>query len=255
MNSLTSYHLKIIAIVSMIIDHTCKIFYQPIQSYLLAYFSYPLSYFLYLSVESLGRIAFILFAFLVANTCYYTHSIQKYIIRLFVFGLISEMPFQYFISIINATPFQPSLALTNVFFTLALGALSILGYRYFSLNSTLQFIPLLLCCLIAYLLNCDYRIFGVILIFSFYYFRDRKQQMISAIFLLFSYYIVYHSIIYKVSLHSTMTMCIYFIYSLLALYFIDHYNSQKGKSIKYIFYIFYPAHMIILCAIYQFYFI
>lgn len=239
----------------MIIDHTCKIFFQPIQSYLLAYFSYPLSYFLYLSVESLGRIAFILFAFLVSNTCHYTRSIQKYIIRLFIFGLISEIPFQYFISIIKATPFQPSLALTNVFFTLSLGALAILGYQYFCLNSALRLLPLLLCCLIAYLLNCDYRAFGVILIFSFYYFRDKKQQLISAIFLLFSYYIVYQSIIYKVSLYSTITMCIYFIYSLFALYCIDHYNSQKGKSIKYIFYIFYPAHMIILCAIYQLYFI
>lgn len=255
MKNLTRYHLKIIAITSMLFDHTWKLFIGPISTFFANHFDYPISFILFQSIESLGRIAFVLFAFMISEGCKYTHNINKYIMRLLIFGFISEIPFQYFISIIHHQSFQFSFGLTNVFFTLTLGAIAIKGNQALSKKSLLSFLPLCLCCIIAYFINCDYDVFGVLLIFSFYYFLNKSSQLIFAILLLFSYYIIYQLSIYPININLVITSTLYFIGALLGIYCIAHDHSQLGKPLKYIFYIFYPVHLIILCAIYQLFYI
>ena len=73
---LNGFHLKLIAICTMFIDH-------------LGYTLFPGD----LWLRCVGRVAFPIFCFLIAEGCVYTHDRRKYALRLLAFALLSEIPF------------------------------------------------------------------------------------------------------------------------------------------------------------------
>lgn len=100
--SMTSFKLKIIAMSSMIVDHFAHIYLRGFQSYQWA--------------RAIGRIAFPLYAFLVAESCRYTRHREHYLLRLGLFALISEVPYDL---AFNAGKID-FLTRTNIFYTLFL---------------------------------------------------------------------------------------------------------------------------------------
>ena len=102
--------LKYIAIISMIIDHVNKALIYP-------YLTSPNGFLTTLSniFDIIGRIAFPLFCFFVVEGFFKTRSRKKYLINLFIFGVISEVPFDMFTT---ASFFNNNWQ--NVMFTLAL---------------------------------------------------------------------------------------------------------------------------------------
>lgn len=98
---LTAFHLKLIALATMIVDHVgAALDFIPRVSYNL--------------MRSIGRIAFPLYAFLIAEGCRYTRSRERYLLRLGLLALISEIPFDlafynWGISFLDST---------NIFYTL-----------------------------------------------------------------------------------------------------------------------------------------
>lgn len=121
---LTSFHLKIIALTCMIIDHIgATVLDGPSFSIL----------------RWIGRIAFPLYAFMIAEGCRYTRSREKYLLRLGLFALVSELPFDlafwYNPKAINTSVdgyIAPTISFfdqTNVFFTLFFGVACIHIYE------------------------------------------------------------------------------------------------------------------------------
>lgn len=78
---LTAFHLKVAALITMVIDHTAAVF------------SFPQS--VDTLMRSIGRIAFPIYAFFIAEGCRHTRSREKYMLRLGLFGLISQFPFVF----------------------------------------------------------------------------------------------------------------------------------------------------------------
>ena len=97
---LNGFHLKLIAICTMFIDH-------------LGYTLFPGD----LWLRCVGRVAFPIFCFLIAEGCVYTHDRKKYALRLLVFALLSEIPFNLMNSGMIWDPYDQ-----NVLWTLLLGA-------------------------------------------------------------------------------------------------------------------------------------
>ena len=104
---LTAFHLKVIALVIMVVDHTAAA---------LEIIPMPLNTFL----RRIGRIAFPIYAFLVAEGCRHTRSREKYLLRLGVFALISEIPFDlaFDSNWRTGVPGIDFLNFTNVFYTM-----------------------------------------------------------------------------------------------------------------------------------------
>ena len=77
-----------------------------------------------LTLRSIGRIAFPIFCFLLVEGFLHTHNIKKYLIRLLIFAFVSDVPFDlaFFTKI--------GLDHQNVFFTLLLGMLALVGIDY-----------------------------------------------------------------------------------------------------------------------------
>lgn len=76
---LTAFHLKMVALITMITDHTAA--------------ALPLPGAVNTLMRSIGRMAFPIYAFFIAEGCRYTRSREKYMLRLGLFGLISQFPF------------------------------------------------------------------------------------------------------------------------------------------------------------------
>ena len=100
---MTSFVLKIIALITMFIDHLGYAIYGK--------FSY---------LNYIGRIAFPIFAFQISEGFVHTKNIKKYFIRLLVFAIISQLPFMLFLSTFSKNIYE-----LNIFFTLSFGLLAI----------------------------------------------------------------------------------------------------------------------------------
>lgn len=218
---MTSFALKLIALISMLFDHCGYIFFNRVTFF-----------------NVIGKVSFPIFAFQISEGYKHTKKLKLYFFRLFVFAIASQIPFMLFLFCLKSSPFY-----LNIFFTLFLGLLAITIYD----KSKSKPVGLLLVCfivLIAELIHCDYGWFGVSIIFLFYLFKDKKVFMNLSFILVV---IIRYSILY---LESFSIFQIYFmVASCLALIFINLYNGEKGKNIKYLFYLFYPVHLLILVLI------
>ncbi|MBE5965922.1 MAG: hypothetical protein E7255_02995 [Lachnospiraceae bacterium] len=234
-----SFTLKMIAIITMLIDHIGAIFI-------------PENTLLYFIFRGIGRLAFPIFVFLIVEGFYHTSNIKRYLARLGAFALLSEIPFD--IAFYNSN--HPGANLVreiskgeytivlnrmmqsqNVFFTLFLGLLLITLINRVEkkfqneviYSSAIISALTLVFCFAAFLLRTDYSYAGILLIAAFYLFRGNK------VLLTVSLLIVSGGIIGSINILATLSML-----------FISLYNGEKGKDIKYFFYIFYPAHLLLL---------
>ncbi|QEY34394.1 hypothetical protein FL966_04615 [Caproiciproducens galactitolivorans] len=210
--NMTRAQIKILAIVTMLIDHIGAIFFPQIPLF-----------------RIIGRLSFPLFCFFIAQGVLYTSNVRAYLGRLFLFALLSEIPYDL---AFYSTIWNPQKQ--NVFFTLFFGLAAISFLRTFLetkpfLACTLAVIPVLT----AEVLHTDYGWFGVTLVILFYCLRDVKTKGV-LLFVLFN------------TGYSFLTGTIK-LYAAAAGVPILFYSGKKGKpDWKYFFYVFYPAHLLLL---------
>ncbi|MEG0229588.1 MAG: TraX family protein, partial [Oscillospiraceae bacterium] len=173
----------------MLLDHVYKVFFPFLMPIIEKLFNTNQidSYFIILLLFGIGNATMPIFAWFVAEGCHYTHNIKAYIGRLLLFGIISEIPFQLMIKLINAEPLSLEIGLTNIMFTLALGAISCCGYQFSQdkKQHILKWCVPLACAAIAYFLKTDYDAYGVLAVFVCYIFKDKKLKLISLTSLIF----------------------------------------------------------------------
>ena len=224
MNGISGSWLKMIACVSMLIDHTASHVFRWMDWAYYVFFQIGhheiTPYFIMRGV--IGRWAFPLFAFLIVEGYLHTHDRKKYGMNLLVCALISEIP----CNLVHTNKFFYSGQ--NVFFTLLLGYLGLCvieRYKEDFKNLAKYLVPLFVASIV---LRSDYGCAGFGFILLIYLLRDNKLLM---------------SIVGTGALPST-------IFSGMAFIPIWFYNGERGfvrgKVWKYAFYAFYPVHLLIL---------
>lgn len=252
---LTSTSLKIIAITAMFIDHFAA---SGVYGLLSGNFNNPYYYNepMYIILRTIGRLTFPIFAFFIAEGFYNTRSRYRYLFRLAVFAFISEIPFDLAFNVkLPMASFWSifDFADQNIFFTLALGLLAIIAFDFFKnkegiFKRTIGFLLVLAIGYLANILKTDYGLLGVLMIFSFYYFRGNFVGVsisISAINVLMVNMAVYYVLIGR-NLPFINFVQLFGVLPLILIYF---YNNQKGFNLKYFFYWFYPVHLSVLFCI------
>ena len=203
-----------------------------------------------------GRLAFPIFAFQIVEGFVHTSNFRLYARRLFIFGLISEIPFNLFYSSSIFYPFHQ-----NVMFTLLLGLLAIRVIEKAKTEKSIKAITLAVLAVIgAWTLGMitfvDYQGMGVLTVVAFYVFRDFKfawlGQLVSMILLNIVFFMgLYIPIeIFGLTLDFQTQG-----FAVLALIPIWLYNGKKGSSnkiIQYGMYAFYPVHIFVLYLIAKF---
>ena len=228
--SLSSNALKIVAAFSMVLDHVGYLFFPKIALF-----------------RIFGRLAFPIFAYFIAEGCFYTRNKLQYFLRIFVLGAVCQGAYtlatgDFYIGVLPVFSFSVLLiflcmamkkALTEGKFLPALG--------FFFLSGAMAVGYFFLCQNVS----VDYGFFGWLLpLFAALprLLTSEKRPLspqIQRLFMLLSFAV-------GLVLLAFDRQMIQF-YGLLALPFLGLYNGQRGKwKMKYFFYLFYPLHLLIL---------
>lgn len=214
---MSSFILKIISILAMTFDHIGAIL-LPSELWL----------------RAIGRITMPIMAYQAATGFRKTKSVSRYLLRLGIFALLSE-PIYYLL-------FEHH---TNVIATIFFGVSSLYladvikertNNKYFRLFSYALF------SLLAYVLQTDWSFTGVFLIIAFYHANTDKIKIL--LYPLPVYLLYMTTFLGKGTAYFQLNLIQLF--GLLALPLICLSNGQRGPKAKYLFYIFYPLHMIII---------
>lgn len=200
--------LKSIAIITMLIDHIGLIFFPQ-----------------FIIFRLVGRIAFPLFAWGVANGYKKTRNVKKYALRILLLALISQ-PI-YFLVIEKST--------LNICFGLFIGLISI----YFldkSMDKKINIIFLLIVLAIPFIVNIEYGIYGVLSILLFFISKNNlslviKQSLLSFVFILLN------------------SISFFQILSLPAFFIINYFEKYDFKINRFFQYSFYPLHLLVIYVI------
>ena len=202
---LNSFQLKCIAMITMLIDHIGAILFP--GQYLF---------------RMIGRLSFPIFCFLLVEGFYHTRNVEKYMIRLGCFAIISEIP--------HDLAFQNELLEfehQNIFFTLLLGLVLMNAIQKTNKTGT-RAVYVLMAMWAANTFGLSYDARGILLIMIFYFLRDRVSV----------------KLILGAAWNFLWTQIQW--YGAFASGLILLYNGKKGRSMKYLFYVFYPVHLLIL---------
>ena len=213
--------LKVMALTSMLLDHLAHFYWRGLPAFRLVLFSIagrditP-----YLLVRMLGRLAFPMFAFLIVEGFLHTRNRKKYGLNLFVFALISEIPWNL---VHSGNWLYPS---QNVMFTLLLGYLGLCAIERYKDNWKYLLMSLLALLVVSVLLRADFGLSGFGFILLLYVLKDKK---------------ILQAVIGCCILPSRWVAGLAFIP-------INLYNGKrgfvKGAVSKYFFYLFYPLHLL-----------
>jgi hypothetical protein len=224
---MTTFNIKIIALLTMVIDHVGLYFFPEFWIF-----------------RILGRLSFILFAWLIANGANHTKDLKKYMIRLFLLGVVSQYPYHLLSKMNEVYDFG-----LNIGFTLGLGLLAIMIYqseRKVYIKAIFVFCILIL----ATLLKVDYGPAGILTILLFYVFYKRfyLAALTQTLLYLFYYFI---PVLIKIMSHPNNISASDFMMfiqpvALFSLLFIYFHNKNPGIKDRYLFYIFYPVHFVIM---------
>jgi len=229
---LNGFQLKIIACIIMVIDHAGVLFFPD-----------------KIIFRIIGRLAFPLFAFFISEGFFHTRSVRRYLTRLGVCALIFQIPdwFSRIYSVIYNVPGFGVRYKFNIFSTLFLGLLSVYLYdRLKSRNLWLSWLSVASVAVIAEIVGADYGAYGVLYIMVFYLAEGNIRKMVLGGAALHVAYAVC-DIAYRYVTSGTMFFANSIqLYSLLSIPLIALYNKERGRKAKYVFYIFYPVHLIVL---------
>lgn len=219
---LTNNQLKIIAMLSMLIDHIGIILFPQIKIF-----------------RIIGRIAFPIFAYMIAEGCTYTRNKTKYLLSLASLGILC----QAFFFLGTGSMYM------NVLITFTLSVICIFSIDFFNKRKNMFSGFVLLSVVIMLVLLCviipenfnfhgfaiDYGILGALLPVSVYLARNKKEKILCTVILLLLISFVFKDIQ---------------IFSLLSVPLLSLYNEKRGRiNLKYMFYIFYPMHLALIYGI------
>lgn len=213
--------LKWIAIITMTVDHVGVIFYPE-----------------FTVLRFIGRLSFPLFAYLLILGIENTRNIRNYFTRLFIFALISQVPF--FLAL-DYGPFDS----LNIFFTLSSGLLFI---YFFKKSSVFVLVPVFA----SLVLPFDYRIYGIAMIGCMYILKDNTKFGVFSLILLNTLFLVP----WNIQFLSISTIPLILLHKNGSLNITKETTEKVTIPLwrKYFFYVYYPLHLALLYIIQLYYF-
>ncbi len=219
---LTGNQLKIIALISMTVDHIGLYFFPH-----------------YMIFRYIGRIAFPVFAYMIAEGCKYTKNRKKYLITVAIVGFICQVVY----SIATRSLYQ------NIFITflLSISLIYIFDnakkkrskasyfYAFLSMGAVFFICEILPGLIPETGFQIDYGFIGVLLPVLVYNMKTKTQKLLITAGMLFVL---------------TITLGKWQLFNLLSLPLLYFYNGKRGKrNLKYLFYIYYPVHLAVIFVV------
>jgi len=242
--SLDAFSLKMIAIVSMGVQHTVMILWE----------IFPI--WVHIPLCVLRGITFPIMAFFVVEGFKRTSNIKKYMGRLFLFGLIAQIPHNLAFGFFTL----------NIIFTIFLGLVCLMMYDSLYVKKQKRGLFIALFILILLVSNItEGAMFGLILIFLFHVVKnEKKRRTLPLIYwgcftIILSFFFRTLATVFPIDMADMsramqletilMQYYVFPIGSFVIIPLLRAYNGERGKRAKYLFYAFYPLHFVILAVI------
>lgn len=259
-DGLTLAKIKIIAYLTMLIDHIAECIYLPYLKLTMTG-AEAQNDLLYICMRIVGRMAFPLFCFMLIEGIRHSRSRRNYLVRLFVMAVVSEPCFDLALSgrLWDASS-------QNVCITLFIMAIMLILFERY--ERTITNILGRLCAIAAtiivaatctYILKTDFNISGVIIVTAIYYLRPYLVNyldvaiVLSSIGIYLSYFVKYFikypshridGIDWQWYINKAWTLQMWVPLSLII---IRMYYGKKGRTLPKLFYYgFYPVHLLVL---------
>ena len=223
---LTNNQLKIIAMVSMALDHIGLLFFPDEDIF-----------------RIIGRLAFPIFAYMIAEGCRYTKNRTKYLGMIAGMGIVFQLVYLVAMgSLYQGILVTFSLAIITIYAIDGIFKSTKLWMILASIASLLfvaAFVFVLPVLLKGTDFDIDYGLWGILLPVAVYFLPNRLWRTVGIALILLARAI--HYTVFPVSLGTLQW------FALLSVVLLALYNGERGKAkMKYVFYIFYPAHLVIL---------
>ena len=237
---ISSFSLHILAMALMLGDHLWATLF-PAQEWL----------------TCIGRIAFPIFAFMIVEGFFHTSNVRRYISRIFIFAIVSEIPFNLIYGSSLIYPFHQNFLWT---FLIALLCITFLGKIKEGKKWWVTWPVIVITALAGYLLGTitmvDYYGAGVLTVLTFYIFHERKWWCFLGQFMCLAVLNIWviGGYFYPVTLAGYEFQIVQQGFALLSLIPIWLYHGRQGyhsKWFQYVCYAFYPAHLLLLYWIWQ----
>lgn len=231
MKKLNSNNLKVIAIIAMTIDHIGDLLYPGMPNNIISNI-----------LHVIGRLTAPIMFFFISEGFYYTKNLKKYISRLFIFALISHFAYCFAFGI-NYLPFSTGNIFnqTSIMWSLAWAVVAL--YVVYGENNLKEWQKWGLVIFINIItFSADWSCIAVMSILTIYNHRNNiKDQMKGLMFWVFIYALI--SFIFVNKTYGIIQLFVILAYPLL-----KNYSNERGKIkwLKWLFYIYYPLHLIII---------
>ncbi len=248
---LSAAALKYLAALCMLVDHMGVVFPAMLSDMGLPAWADLLP-------RLIGRLAFPLFAYFVAEGCRRTRFFSRYLLRLGLFALLSQLPFTLATGIWGG----------SVILTFFLAAFSIWSFQRIlqtGRGPAAASLPLLAACVLALTLNCDYGFPTVLLVFALWLQGEDRKRLLAVLAAGLAFlYLLYQPFVglltlpwlsapaveaYLVQTMPAQVLC--WLCASASLLPLAAYRGQLGIQSKWFFYVFYPGHLLGLWALSQ----
>lgn len=233
--------LQMIAIIAMVIDHFAFSFISNMSL-------------LYYIMRFIGKLTIVIICYFVAEGYFKTSNLKKYITRMGIFAIISQVPFYLFARHCNVTTNIKGLifdmfAIRNVIFTLFVGLclLAIIKAEY------KVWLKIVAVAAALYLTRqSDWGHCSLLWIVGFGLIRDKKskQMLWAALVIILGILMEAPPIILGAIAAGGITYKMLELFtmfgSFLAIPLLWSYNGKRGANLKWGFYVFYPLHLVII---------
>lgn len=190
----------------------------------------------------IGRLAFPIFCFLLAEGAHYTRNPRNYLLRLGIGAILSELPFD--LALFGSWSWQHQ----SVMITLLLGAMALLAMKRMT-QPLLKILVLLLFACLADFMNTDYGGAGVLMIALFGLTRERKYGWLVQLLgmYLICRWIIPGGVVWFIGRYVFIE--IFAILALIPIWLYSGKKSTSSRAVQWAFYLFYPVHLWILYLI------
>ena len=216
---LTGNQLKIIALITMTIDHVGMMLLPQVRI-----------------LRAIGRIAFPIFAYMIAEGCQHTHNRKKYLLSMIFMATLCQVVYFFAMGSLSMC--------VLVTFSLSIGLIYLIDYAHANarFGSAILFAASCALFFLCYLAHdvlfprtdfgIEYGFFGVLLP-VFAYWGAKKQKKLQ--------YFAMGLALLNLSFGGIQW------FSMAAIPFLALYNGKRGKrKMKNLFYIYYPLHLVVL---------
>jgi hypothetical protein len=220
---LDAFDLKLIAITAMAADHIGALIYPEA-----------------LWLRVVGRLAMPIIAFLLVEGYHHTHHLGRYLLRLLIFAILSQPVYRLV--------FPHGL---NVLFDLLVGLCVIWAVE--RIRSRWLSLALLIAVSIAgFYITLDWWHLGILMVFVFHVTRGRIVWTYAALGgLLLANAVIFAMVSARTGEPSYQLINFINLGCMFALPVLSCYNARRGRDLRYLFYAFYPVHLLIIYALLQ----